>query len=224
MHVHDALMSRHSCRRFLPNPVPDAALHRILKAAGQAPSGHNTQPWKVYVVRGTTKDRLTDRALAASEGRTSMKASDPEFDYYPVEWFEPYLSRRRATGFGLYGALGIGRDDKQARTDQMNRNYRFFDAPVGLFITFSRRLSVGTFMDVGMFIQSILAGARGEGLDTCGQVAWCDHHAMIREELGIDADELLACGMSLGYADKDAPENVWHTDRAPVEEWVKFFD
>ena len=224
MHVHDALMSRHSCRRFLPNPVPDEALHRILKAAGQAPSGHNTQPWKVYVVRGTTKDRLTERALAASEGRTSMKASDPEFDYYPVEWFEPYLSRRRATGFGLYGALGIGRDDKQARTDQMNRNYRFFDAPVGLFITFSRRLSVGTFMDVGMFIQSILAGARGEGLDTCGQVAWCDHHAMIREELGIDADELLACGMSLGYADKDAPENVWHTDRAPVEEWVKFFD
>ena len=153
-----------------------------------------------------------------------MKASEPEFDYYPVEWFEPYLSRRRATGFGLYKALGIGREDKERRTEQMNRNYRFFDAPVGLFITFSRRLSVGTFMDMGMFIQNILIGARGEGLDTCGQVAWCDHHKMIREELGIDEDELMCCGMSLGYADTQAPENIWHTDRAPIDEWVRFYD
>lgn len=224
MDVHEAIMSRHSCRRFKPDPVPEDALRRILTGAGQAPSGHNTQPWKVYVVRGAVKQRLTEKALAASAGRTSMKASEPEFDYYPTEWFEPYLARRRATGFGLYGALGIGREDKQARIDQMNRNYMFFDAPVGLFITFSRRLSVGTFMDVGMFIQSILVGARGEGLDTCGQVAWCDHHRMIRQELGIDEDELLACGMSLGYADPDAPENIWHTDRAPIDEWVTFFD
>jgi len=137
MHVHDALMSRHSCRRFKPDPVADATLRKILTAAGQAPSGHNTQPWKVYVVQGATKARITDKAMAVSAGRTSMKASDPEFNYYPTEWFEPYLSRRRATGFGLYGALGIGRDDKQARTDQMNRNYQFFDAPVGMFVTFS---------------------------------------------------------------------------------------
>lgn len=224
MDAHEAIMSRHSCRRFRPDPVPEDALRRILTGAGQAPSGHNTQPWKVYVVRGATKQRLTEKALAASEGRTSMKAKEPEFDYYPTEWFEPYLSRRRATGFGLYGALGIGRDDKAARTEQMNRNYKFFDAPVGMFITFSRRLSVGSFMDIGMFIQSILIGARGEGLDTCGQVAWCDHHRMIREELGIDPDELLACGMSLGYADAVAPENIWHTDRAPIDEWVTFFD
>ena len=222
MNVHDAIMSRHSVRRFKSDPVPDDALRRILTGAGQAPSGHNTQPWKVYVVRGATKDRITERALAASAGRTSMKASEPEFDYYPVEWFEPYLSRRRATGFGLYEALGIGREDKERRTEQMNRNYRFFDAPVGLFITFSRRLSVGTFMDMGMFIQNILIGARGEGLHTCGQVAWCDHHKMIREELGIDEDQLLACGMTLGYAVEDAPENVWRTERAPIDEWVTF--
>ncbi len=224
MHVHDAIMSRHSCRRFKPDPVPEEALKKILTAAGRAPSGHNTQPWKVYVVRGGAKERITEKALAASEGRTSMKASDPEFDYYPTEWFEPFLSRRRATGFGLYGALGIARDDKQARTEQMNRNYKFFDAPVGLFITFSRRMNEGTFMDVGMFIQSILIGARGEGLHTCGQVAWCDHHKMIREELGIDEDELLACGMSIGYADETAPENVWRTDRAPIDDWVTFVD
>jgi nitroreductase len=153
-----------------------------------------------------------------------LKASDPEFDYYPTEWFEPYLSRRRATGFGLYDALGIARDDKAARSEQMLRNFKFFDAPVGLFITFSRRMSVGTFMDIGMFIENILIGARGEGLHTCGQVAWCSHHQMIREELGIDQDELLACGISVGYAVEDAPENVWHTDRADIDKWVTFFD
>jgi hypothetical protein len=137
----------------------------------------------VYVVRGAAKQRITDKALAAAQGISSLKASDPEFDYYPTEWFEPYLSRRRATGFGLYDALGIAREDKEARGEQMLRNFRFFDAPVGLFITFSRRMSVGTFMDVGMFIENILIGARGEGLHTCGQVAWCSHHKMIREEL-----------------------------------------
>ena len=106
----------------------------------------------------------------------------------------------------------------------MLRNFKFFDAPVGLFITFSRRMSVGTFMDVGMFIENILIGARGEGLHTCGQVAWCSHHQMIREELDIDQDELLACGISLGYAVEDAPENIWRTKRVDIDEWVTFHD
>ncbi|MEM8685700.1 MAG: nitroreductase [Pseudomonadota bacterium] len=222
MDVHEAIMSRHSCRRFKPDPVPLEALRRILTGAGKAPSGHNTQPWKVYVVQGAAKERITEKALAAAQGISSLKASDPEFDYYPTNWFEPYLERRRATGFGLYGALGIGRDDKEARGEQMLRNFKFFDAPVGLFITFSRRMSVGSFMDIGMFIENILIGARGEGLHTCGQVAWCSHHHLIREELGIDEDELLACGISVGYAVEDAPENIWRTDRAEIDEWVTF--
>ena len=225
MHVHDALMSRHSCRRFLPDPVPDEALHRILKAAGQAPSGHNTQPWQVHVVKGATKQRITEKALASAAGQeNSLKASDPEFDYYPTEWFEPYLSRRRATGFGLYEVLGIGREDKARRNEQMMRNFKFFDAPVGMFITFSRRLNEGTFMDIGMFIENILIGARGEGLHTCGQVAWCNFHGIIREELGIDDDQLMACGISLGYEDTDAPENTLRVEKVPFEEWTTFHD
>lgn len=222
--VHDAIMSRFSCRRFKSDPVPEEILRRILTGAGQAPSGHNTQPWQVYVVRGEKKERISQRALEAAQGKSSLKARDPEFDYYPTEWFDPYLTRRRATGFGLYGALGIGREDKEARAAQMLRNFVFFDAPVGLFVTFSRRMSVGSFMDVGMFIQNILIGARGEGLHTCGQVAWCSHHQMIREELNIDADQLLACGISIGYGVEDAPENIWRTDRAPIDDWVTFTD
>ena len=221
--VHDAIMSRRSVRKFLDKEVPEDVIRRILTGAGMAPSGHNTQPWQVHVVRGATKQRITDRALALASGETnSLKATDPEFDYYPTEWFEPYLGRRRATGFGLYEALGIAREDKQRRSDQMLRNFKFFDAPVGLFITFSRRLNEGTFMDIGMFIENILIGARGEGLHTCGQVAWCSHHKMIREELNIDEDELLACGISLGYADEAAPENVWRTEKADIDEWVTF--
>ncbi len=223
--VHDAIMTRRSVRKFLDKDVPEDALRRILEGAGMAPSGHNTQPWQVHVVRGATKARITERALGSASGETtSLKASDPEFDYYPTEWFEPYLSRRRATGFGLYEALGIGREDKQRRSDQMLRNFKFFDAPVGLFITFSRRMNEGTFMDVGMFIENILIGARGEGLHTCGQVAWCNYHAMIREELGFDDDQLLACGMSLGYEDTDAPENTLRVEKSPVDDWTTFHD
>ncbi len=223
--VHDAIMSRRSVRKFLDKDVPEDALRRILEGAGMAPSGHNTQPWQVHVVRGATKARITERALGSASGETtSLKASDPEFDYYPTEWFEPYLSRRRATGFGLYEALGIGREDKQRRSDQMLRNFKFFDAPVGLFITFSRRMNEGTFMDVGMFIENILIGARGEGLHTCGQVAWCNYHAMIREELGFDEDQLLACGMSLGYEDTSAPENTLRVEKSPVDDWTTFHD
>ncbi|MEM9331277.1 MAG: nitroreductase [Pseudomonadota bacterium] len=224
MDVHEAIMSRHSCRRFKPDPVPMKSIRKILTGAGQAPSGHNTQPWKVYVVQGAAKQRITEKALVAAQGTSSLKASDPEFDYYPTEWFEPYLERRRATGFGLYGAIGIGRDDKESRSAQMLRNFKFFDAPVGFFITFSRRMSVGSFMDIGMFIQNILVGARGEGLHTCGQVAWCSHHHMIRQELNIDDDELLACGISVGYAVEEAPENIWRTDRADIDEWVTFYE
>lgn len=223
--VHDAIMSRRSVRKFLDKDVPEDVVRRILQGAGMAPSGHNTQPWQVHVVRGATKARITEKALASASGEvTSLKASDPEFEYYPTEWFEPYLGRRRATGFGLYEALGIGREDKQRRSDQMLRNFKFFDAPVGMFITFSRRMAVGTFMDVGMFIENILIGALGEGLHTCGQVAWCNFHGIIREELGIDDDQLMACGISLGFEDTDGPENTLRVEKAPVDEWTTFHD
>lgn len=224
MHVQDAILSRYSCRRFKSDPVPVDSLRRILKGAGQAPSGHNIQPWRVYVVTGAKKDRISQRALESAQGISSLQASDPEFDYYPTEWFEPYQSRRRSTGFGLYAALGIRKEDQEARAAQMLRNFVFFDAPVGMFVTFSRRMSVGSFLDIGMFIENILIGARGEGLHTCGQVAWCAHHQMIRDELNIDADELLACGISIGFADEDAPENIWRTDRAEIDDWVRFVD
>ncbi|MEM9370837.1 MAG: nitroreductase family protein, partial [Pseudomonadota bacterium] len=130
--VHEAMQSRRSVRRFLDTPVERAAIERILASAAYAPSGHNIQPWHVYVVTGATKERISDAVLghiADGGGR------EEEFDYYPVEWFEPYQARRRAVGFTLYELLGIKREDKGRRTEQMLENFKFFNAPLGMFIT-----------------------------------------------------------------------------------------
>ncbi|MDP6343624.1 MAG: nitroreductase [Alphaproteobacteria bacterium] len=221
MNVHDAIMSRRSVRRFLAKPVPMDSLRRILEGAGMAPSGHNIQPWQVYVVAGAEKERLSADILKAIEN-DRPEDHQPEFDYYPTNWFEPFQSRRRATGFGLYDALGIAREDKAARQAQMNRNYTFFDAPVGIFVGFHRDLATGTYMDIGMFIENILIGARGEGLHTCGQAAFTWFHDVVRKHLPIPEEEILACGISLGYEDTEAPENAFRTEKLPIDEFTTF--
>ena len=225
MDVHEAMITRRSVRRFLPTPVPQETIERILQGAAFAPSGHNIQPWQVYVVTGGAKDRISEAVLAEiarAEAAGEKDTNTAEFEYYPVEWFEPYVGRRRATGFGLYAALGIDRKDFERRTAQMLQNFRFFGAPVGIFVTFDRRLAEGTFMDIGMFIENILIGARGEGLHTCGQVAWCPFHKVLRQELSIPDEQMFVCGISLGYEDPDAPENTLRVDKVPVAEFTTF--
>jgi nitroreductase len=221
MNAHDAIMTRRSIRRFLPEPVPRASLMRILEGAATAPSGHNIQPWKVYAVAGAVKDRISAGILSAIANEPAAQ-HQPEFDYYPINWFEPFIGRRRKLGHELYAILGIAREDKAARERQMLENYKFFGAPVGLFVTFDRRLAAGTFMDVGMFIENILIGARGEGLDTCGQAAFNWYHKAIRKHLPMEDSELLACGISLGYADPNAPENKLMPEKLAVEQFTTF--
>lgn len=221
MNVHDAIMSRRSIRRFLSKPVPREALLRILEGAAIAPSGHNIQPWKVYAVAGGVKAAISADILKAIAGEPA-DAHQPEFDYYPVEWFEPFIGRRRKLGHELYAILGIGREDKAGREAQMLENFKFFGAPVGLFVTFDRRLAAGTFMDVGMFVENILIGARGEGLDTCGQAAFINFHKVIRKHLPMGDNELLACGISLGFADPSAPENKLLPEKLKPEQFTSF--
>ena len=158
MNVDEAITSRKSVRRFLPTPVPRATVEHILEVAARAPSGHNVQPWRVYALAGEPLAKLGAAVLHAA--KTDAGAHQPEYEYYPTKWVEPYIGRRRATGFGLYAALGIARDDAARREAQMLRNYSFFDAPVGLLVTLDRRLNTGSFMDVGMFLQNILVAAR----------------------------------------------------------------
>lgn len=221
MNVKEAFVSRRSVRRFLPDSVSKEKIENILEGAAFAPSGHNIQPWHVYVVQGKKKLSMTNSIIEAIKDG-SAKEMKNEFDYYPTEWFEPFVSRRRAVGFELYNLLGIGRDDFEARDKQMQENFHFFGAPVGMFITMDRRLATGTFMDLGMFIQSILVGARGEGLHTCGQVAFTKFHTLIADQLNFKENEMLVCGVSIGYEDTSAVENTLRVEKLDHSDFTTF--
>ena len=218
--VFEAITSRRSVRGFLPTPVARSTIERILGLASRAPSGTNIQPWKVWVVAGDVKKRLSDKILAAHE------AEDPtyveEYEYYPSQWSEPYLSGRRKVGKDLYGLLGIAKGDLPAMKRQLGRNYQFFGAPVGLFITIDRAMSQGSWYDTGTFLMSILLAARGFGLHSCPQQSFTKYNRMIRSELGIPDSEVIACGVAIGHEDLDAPENRQVTEREPVSSFATF--
>ena len=179
------------------------------------------QPWRAYVLTGQVKASLS-KALVDRHSSGDAEALSAEYRYYPDKFFEPYLTRRRTVGFGLYGLLGIGRGDTDRMKHQHARNLVFFDAPVGLIFTIDRRLEIGSWLDYGMFLQNIMIAARAHGLETCVQAAFAPFHKVIRERLAIPGTEIVVCGMSLGYADPDAPENGLVTDRSPASEFAAF--
>jgi nitroreductase len=219
--VDEAITSRRSVRAFLPDPVDEKIVREILEVASRAPSGTNMQPWRGYVATGETKKRLTDAVM--NSGIRAEKAKWDEYKYYPDKFFEPYYARRRAVGYALYGALGIGKRDVDQMRAQHDRNFVFFDAPVGMIFTIDRRLNQGSWVDHGMLLQSIMIAARGRGLHTCPQAAFAPYHNQIRPVLGIPDEEIVVCGMALGYEDTSKPENTLRTEREPVDEWVRFF-
>lgn len=218
--VDEAMLSRRSVRAFLPQPVDDDTIRDILRVAARAPSGTNMQPWKVYVVSGERKQELSEAIL--SSGVRPEKIEWDEYKYYPDKFFEPYLTRRRAVGFALYSLLGIGRREVDRMRAQHDRNFTFFDAPVGLIFTIDRRLNKGSWIDLGMFVQSVMIAARGRDLHTCPQAAFAPYHKQIRPILDIPDEEIVVCGMALGYEDVSAPENGLRSEREPLEEFVSF--
>jgi nitroreductase len=222
--VEEAITSRHSIRAFLPKPVPRELLERVLAVASRAPSGTNTQPWKVYVLTGAAKEALSQRVRDIYDDPEERERHTEEYAYYPVEWKSPFIDRRRKVGWDLYGLLGIAKTDKNRMHLQHSRNYEFFGAPVGLMFTIDRIMRQGSWLDFGMFLQSLMVAARGLGLDTCPQAAWTPFHRIIMPAIGAAANEQLVCGMSLGYRDPDAIENTLVTEREPVANFVKFIE
>ena len=220
--VDAAITSRRSVRAFLPTPVPAETVREILEVASRAPSGTNTQPWRVHVLMGQTRARLSERILAAYDDPGERARHVEAYDYYPREWVSPYIDRRRKVGWDLYGLLGIGKADKAAMHAQHGRNYVFFDAPVGLIFTIDRVLSQGSWLDYGMFLENVMVAARGRGLDTCPQAAFNQFHRVIAQTLGLGDHEAVVCGMALGRADPDAVANRLETVRAPVDEFTTF--
>jgi nitroreductase len=226
--VDQAISSRMSARAFLDRPVDRALLEHLLALASRAPSGTNTQPWKVYVLQGASRDGLVGKVCAAHDALRadpSLAAEyKEEYDYYPEKWVSPYIDRRRENGWGLYGLLGITKGDKDRMHQQHQRNFRFFDAPVGLMFTVDRVMGQGSLVDYGMFMQNLMVAARGHGLHTCPQAAWNGFAKIIMPHIGAGDNEMLVCGMSLGYADPDDKVNDFHTPREPVASFTHWLD
>jgi nitroreductase len=226
--VDGAIVSRRSIRAFTAQPVTKEVVAELLAVASRAPSGTNTQPWKVYVLQGASRTELSDKVCAAHDAiraNPSLAADyQEEYDYYPQQWVSPYIDRRRENGWSLYGLLGIGKADKDKMHAQHQRNYRFFDAPVGLMFTMDRVMGRGSLVDYGMFLQNVMVAARGRGLDTCPQAAWNGFAKIILPHIGATPDELLVCGMALGYADQSALVNTLTTPRVPVEQFTNWLD
>jgi nitroreductase len=222
--VDAAITSRQSVRAFLDTPVSSDTVRDILRVASRAPSGTNTQPWRVTVLTGASRAELSRRILAAYDDPEQNQLHRQEYAYYPTQWVSPYLERRRKVGWDLYGLLGIGKGDHQRMHRQHARNFRFFDAPVGLIFTIERVLQQGSWLDYGMFLQNIMVAARARGLDTCPQAAFTTFHRLIAEFLQLPSSEMVVCGMSLGVADRQAIENTLVTERAPVEQFARFLD
>ncbi len=222
--VDAAITSRRSIRAFRPDPVAREDIERILEVASRAPSGTNTQPWKVYVLTGATKQRVSDAILAVHNDPAAASQHTEEYPYYPRQWVSPYIDRRRKVGWDLYALLGLTREDKAGMSAQHGRNYQFFDAPVGFIFTIDRVMEQGSWLDYGMFLQNIMVAARGRGLDTCPQAAFTQYHAIIEEQLGIPDSEIVVCGMALGYADTTKIENSLETAREPASGFTRFFE
>ncbi len=228
MNLDKAIRTRMSTRAFTPQAVPVEAIREILALASRAPSGSNTQPWKVYVLRGASRDQLVAKVCAAHDALRADPALAAEYreeyDYYPEKWVSPYIDRRRENGWGLYGLLGIGKGDKDKMHAQHQRNFRFFDAPVGLMFTLDRIMGRGSLVDYGMFLENIMLAARARGLHTCPQAAWNGFAKIILPHIGAGPDEMLVCGMALGYADDTNIVNTFHTPRVPADEFTRWLE
>lgn len=222
--VDAAITSRRSIRAYLPQEVARADIEQILQVAGRAPSGTNTQPWKVYVLTGQRKAQLTTAILAAHNDPALAAQHTEEYAYYPNQWVSPFIDRRRKVGWDLYALLGLTRDNKAGMAAQHGKNYDFFGAPVGLIFTIDRVMEQGSWLDYGMFLQNIMVAARGRGLDTCPQAAFTQYHRIITEQLQLPDQETVVCGMALGYADHSKVENSLQTERMALQEFVKFVE
>ena len=226
--VDAAIQSRFSARAFLSTPVPRETIETILQVASRAASGTNTQPWKTYVLQGASRDGLVEKVCAAHDALRDNPALaaqyKEEYDYYPEKWVSPYIDRRRENGWSLYGLLGIAKADKDKIHAQQQRNYKLFDAPVGLMFTLDRVMGRGSLVDYGMFLQSIMVAARARGLHTCPQAAWNGFANIILPHIGAGPDEMLVCGMALGFADASALVNSFHTPREPVAQFTRWLE
>jgi nitroreductase len=219
--VDAAINTRQSVRAFLPTPVARDTVEMLLKLAARSASGSNIQPWRVRVIGGDVKERL-EKAIFGAVERDGFEPYQREWNYYPVNWREPFHGRRRKIGWDMYSLLGVAKGDFEGTQRARMRNYEFFGAPVGMIFTLDEDLEIGSWLDLGIYLGSLMIAARGHGLHTCPQAAFADFHTIIRTQLGIPEKEIIVCGMALGHIDPDAPVNRLVTERAPLADYASF--
>ena len=226
--VEQAINSRMSVRSFTKQPISRETILKLLNLSARAPSGTNTQPWKVYVLQGERLQNVCKHVCVVydsiADNSALEKEYQAEYDYYPQKWFSPYIDRRRENGWSLYGLLGITKGDKVKMHEQHRKNFQFFGAPVGLFFTIDKELGRGSMMDYGMFLQNFMLAAKGEGLDTCPQAAWNRFSKIILPSIGALDNEMLVCGLALGYVDKTDLINTFYTPRVSAEEFTTWLN
>lgn len=220
--VFEAARTRRSVRAYKPDPIPTQTLREIVELARWTPSGSNIQPWCLHVLTGATLTRVGNAIQQAFLNDETSHQRD--YNYYtdPIE--EPYLARRRACGWGLYGTLGIGRGDLEKSKAYRATNYNFFGAPAGLILAIDRKLEVGSWFDYGMFAQTVMLAARARGLHTCAEAAIASYPDIVRRELNISRDFTIMCGMAMGYADESAKVNTFQPARIALEDYATFHD
>lgn len=219
--VDEAIRSRKSVRAFLPTPVERSTVEELLALASRSASGSNIQPWRVRVVAGDLKTSLS-RSILDAIARDGFEPYQREWNYYPVNWREPFLGRRRKIGWDMYNLLCVAKGDFEGTHQARLRNYEFFGAPVGMIFTLDEHLEIGSWLDLGIYLGALMIAARGRGLDTCPQAAFADFHKIIRPLLAIPEREIVVCGMALGHIDPDAPVNMLVTERAPLADFATF--
>jgi nitroreductase len=216
MNVTDAVDSRKSIRAFLNKPVPNELISKLLQKASRSPSGGNLQPWRVFVINNHSMSDF----LEFQEKWDKPEA--PSYSIYPKNLKEPYRTYRYDLGEQMYSLLNIPREDKEARINQVLKNYIFFGAPVGLFCFIDKSMGPPQWSDLGMFLQTFMLLAIEAGIDTCAQEAWSLKQDSVKKFLKIEDDIMLFCGMAIGYQDKNSPINQLRSQRSSIENWTSF--
>ena len=216
MKVSEAVKSRSSIRSFLDKPVSNRIIKSLLMQASRSPSGGNLQPWNIYVIN---KKSMNEFLQFQDQW---IKPEQPSYQIYPSKLKEPYRTSRYELGEQMYDLLDIGRDDKAGRLGQVMRNFKFFGAPAAFFCFIDKQMGPPQWSDLGMFLQTFMLLAKEEGLDTCAQEAWSIKHESVSEYLNVPKDEILFCGMAIGYKNPKARVNRLNSDRRSPDSWMKF--
>src|SRR3954468_12000143 len=219
--IGEAIRSRQSVRAFLPTPVGRSTVEELLQLAARSASGSNIQPWRGRGIAGDVKAQLT-QAIFDAVARDGFEPYQREWNYYPVRWREPFLGRRRKIGWDMYNLLGVPKGDFEGTQQARMRNYEFFGAPVGMMFMLDDDLEIGSWLDLGIYLGSLMIAARAYGLHTCPQAAFADFHSVIRPVLNIPESEIIICAMALGQIDPDAPVNGLKTARADLDAFATF--